>query len=79
VRLMTVHGAKGLESPIVVLPDTLAPAQPREPRLLMLEGPDGPVAIAAGPAREDSAAAAARAQRTTSAMRRSACACSMWP
>ncbi len=26
IRVMTVHGAKGLESPIVILPDTLKPA-----------------------------------------------------
>jgi ATP-dependent helicase/nuclease subunit A len=43
VRVMTVHGAKGLEAPIVVLADTTtAPKGPREPRLLAL-----PVAHAA--------------------------------
>ena len=37
VRVMTVHGAKGLEAPIVVLADTTTmPAGPRDPRLLML-------------------------------------------
>src|SRR6185295_14758968 len=40
VRVMTVHGAKGLEAPIVVLADsTTPPAGPpqRQPRLLSLE------------------------------------------
>jgi ATP-dependent helicase/nuclease subunit A len=42
VRVMTVHGAKGLEAPIVVLADTTTPpAGPpqRQPRLLALAGP----------------------------------------
>ena len=37
VRVMTVHGAKGLEAPLVILADTTsAPAGPRPPRLLAL-------------------------------------------
>jgi ATP-dependent helicase/nuclease subunit A len=37
VRVMTVHGAKGLEAPIVVVADTTTrPAGPRDPRLLTL-------------------------------------------
>jgi ATP-dependent helicase/nuclease subunit A len=41
VRVMTVHGAKGLEAPIVILPDTLR--MPREsPRLLWLDQEDAP-------------------------------------
>ena len=37
VRVMTVHGAKGLEAPIVILADTMTPpAGPRHPRLLTL-------------------------------------------
>ncbi|MEA2929539.1 MAG: ATP-dependent helicase/nuclease subunit, partial [Hyphomicrobiales bacterium] len=37
VRVMTVHGAKGLEAPIVVLADTTTPPKgPKEPRLLAL-------------------------------------------
>ena len=37
VRVMTVHGAKGLEAPIVVLADTMTPpGGPRPPRLLQL-------------------------------------------
>ena len=43
VRVMTVHGAKGLEAPIVILADTTTvPKGPREPRMLSL-----PVANAA--------------------------------
>jgi ATP-dependent helicase/nuclease subunit A len=43
VRVMTVHGAKGLEAPIVILADTTTPPKgPKEPRLLPL-----PVAAAA--------------------------------
>jgi ATP-dependent helicase/nuclease subunit A len=39
VRVMTVHGAKGLEAPIVILADTITPpAGPRPPRLLELAG-----------------------------------------
>ena len=39
VRIMTVHGAKGLQAPIVFLPDTLqVPTRP--PRLLWLDGDD---------------------------------------
>jgi ATP-dependent helicase/nuclease subunit A len=37
VRVMTVHGAKGLEASIVILADTMTPpAGPRPPRLLQL-------------------------------------------
>jgi ATP-dependent helicase/nuclease subunit A len=39
VRVMTVHGAKGLEAPLVILADTMTPpAGPRQPRLLQLPG-----------------------------------------
>jgi ATP-dependent helicase/nuclease subunit A len=45
VRVMTVHGAKGLEAPVVVLADTTTkPAGPRDPRLLTLP----PVSAAPG-------------------------------
>jgi ATP-dependent helicase/nuclease subunit A len=37
VRVMTVHGAKGLEAPLVILADTMTPpAGPKQPRLLQL-------------------------------------------
>jgi ATP-dependent helicase/nuclease subunit A len=45
VRVMTVHGAKGLEAPIVILADTITPpAGPghRQPRLLDLAPDHGP-------------------------------------
>jgi ATP-dependent helicase/nuclease subunit A len=39
VRVMTVHGAKGLEAPVVILADTITPpGGPRPPRLLRLDG-----------------------------------------
>ena len=42
VRVMTVHGAKGLEAPIVILPDTAGGHESRRgDPLLMLEGSDG--------------------------------------
>src|SRR5215471_6926435 len=43
VRVMTVHGAKGLEAPIVILADTTTrPSGPRPPRLLTIPTPGGP-------------------------------------
>jgi len=41
VRVMTVHGAKGLEAPIVILPDTTAKAKPQGPSLMPVALPDG--------------------------------------
>ncbi len=39
VRVMTVHGAKGLEAPVVILADTMTPPTgPKPPRLLELSG-----------------------------------------
>jgi ATP-dependent helicase/nuclease subunit A len=39
VRVMTVHGAKGLEAPIIILADTMTPPTgPKPPRLLELAG-----------------------------------------
>ena len=34
VRVMTVHGAKGLESPVVILPDTMRPETARQQHIL---------------------------------------------
>jgi ATP-dependent helicase/nuclease subunit A len=42
VRVMTVHGAKGLEADIVVLPDTAAPPLPPGRRGVLLYTDDGP-------------------------------------
>ncbi len=41
IRVMTVHGAKGLEAPIVILPDCAKRKPPMPGKLLKL--PDGPV------------------------------------
>ena len=61
VRVMTVHGAKGLEAPIVILADTVTPpAGPRPPRLLKLA--DGPL-IWAGRKPDDVAPVAAARQQ----------------
>ncbi len=38
IRVMTVHGAKGLESPIVILPDTTFPGRNQSTELLDAEG-----------------------------------------
>lgn len=35
VRIMTIHGAKGLQSPIVILPDTIRSTSSRKERLLL--------------------------------------------
>src|SRR5690606_21438626 len=41
VRVMTVHGSKGLEAPVVILPDTTSRAKPQGPTLMPAAGPDG--------------------------------------
>jgi ATP-dependent helicase/nuclease subunit A len=59
VRVMTVHGAKGLEAPLVILADTMTPpAGPRQPRLLTLSG--GAVVWAGKKADDSSSMASAR-------------------
>jgi ATP-dependent helicase/nuclease subunit A len=61
VRVMTVHGAKGLEAPIVILADTITPpAGPRPPRLLKLA--DGPLIWVSRKADDVAPVAAARQQ-----------------
>ncbi|MES2861063.1 MAG: double-strand break repair helicase AddA [Pseudomonadota bacterium] len=41
VRVMTVHGAKGLEAPVVILPDTTSRAKAQGPTLMPVELKDG--------------------------------------
>ena len=62
VRLMTVHGAKGLEAPVVILPDTMRqPPGRRGPHLLPAVEDPGLVLWLAGRAGDDAVAAGARA------------------
>ena len=66
VRVMTVHGAKGLEAPIVILADTMtSPAGPRPLRLLKLA--DGAVIWAGRKDDDVPAVAAARSAALTEA------------
>jgi ATP-dependent helicase/nuclease subunit A len=70
VRVMTVHGSKGLEAPIVILPDTTGKAKPQGPTLMPAALPDGSEAWLMCPssAKADCAASAdvrqARVERT---------------
>ena len=60
VRVMTVHGAKGLEAPVMILADTMTtPAGPRPPRLLQLA--DGAMVWAGRKDDDPPAVASARA------------------
>ena len=66
VRVMTVHGAKGLEAPVVILADTMTPPQgPRPPRLLQLA--DGAMVWAGRKAEDVPSVATARAAANTEA------------
>ncbi|MEM7768283.1 MAG: 3'-5' exonuclease, partial [Pseudomonadota bacterium] len=38
VRVMTVHGAKGLQAPVVILPDTTAPPKPGRAQVFTVDG-----------------------------------------
>jgi ATP-dependent helicase/nuclease subunit A len=62
VRVMTVHGAKGLEAPVVILPDTLRPPKPRA-ALRLLPGQDGTPLPLWAPRKDGFAAAALAAAR----------------
>ncbi|MGI9168661.1 MAG: double-strand break repair helicase AddA, partial [Caulobacteraceae bacterium] len=69
VRVMTVHGAKGLEAPIVILPDTTTRATDRGGPLL--EAEEGGFLWAPRGADDCPASAAARQRRATAAERES--------
>ncbi len=75
IRVMTVHGAKGLEAPIVILPDTQDRKPPDGSEIVPLE--EG-VAAWRMPADESPAALAAALAARRARRRRKACACSMW-
>jgi len=67
VRVMTVHGAKGLEAPVVVLPDTMSkPGQGNQGPRLVPAGPekpgDAPILWLAGKTEDCDTADAARAE-----------------
>ena len=85
VRVMTVHGAKGLEAPIVFLPDTCSTRSGRQPvSLLKLDGAHrGRPAIRRRPCGRSRAPATSRRcsrrrQRSQGRRRRSATGCSTW-
>ena len=65
VRVMTVHGAKGLEAPVVILPDTTTRVTPQGGPLLSAE--DGGFLWAPRKADDCAASAAARSARETAA------------
>ena len=69
VRVMTVHGSKGLEAPVVILPDTTSKAKPMGPGLMPL--PIDPLDLSKGEgwlmcpgAKIDDCPASARAKQT---------------
>ncbi|MBC7146312.1 MAG: double-strand break repair helicase AddA [Thioclava marina] len=71
IRVMTVHGSKGLEAPIVILPDTAKKREPNPPKLLRL--PAGPAAwrqaASQAPAAQEAAAEAEKRAREEEALR----------
>jgi ATP-dependent helicase/nuclease subunit A len=74
VRVMTVHGAKGLEAPVVILPDTTSKAKGMGPALMPVTLDDGAEGwlMCLGRKEEDApAAAAARAARDQRALEES--------
>jgi ATP-dependent helicase/nuclease subunit A len=63
VRVMTVHGAKGLEAPVVILADTTtAPRGSHPPTLLEIETPDASACVVWAPRRSDDVEAVAQAR-----------------
>jgi ATP-dependent helicase/nuclease subunit A len=66
VRVMTVHGAKGLEAPVVILPDTTARAKAQGPALMPValdDGTEGWLMCLGSKEQDAPAAAEARAAR----------------
>eukprot|EP00435_Cladocopium_sp_Y103_P077738 s1_g1477.t1 len=70
VRIMTVHGAKGLEAPIVFLPDTCSvPGGQHDPKLLPVDAGGAELLLFPGrKANDDPVAGAARDHLRTEAM-----------
>ncbi len=66
VRIMTVHGAKGLEAPVVILADTVTLPDLRNERFFTLHGAGNqllPVLAISAPARESARYAEAKAEK----------------
>lgn len=61
VRVMTVHGAKGLEAPLVILPDATGPANDRPDNGLIFDDETGPF-VTFRSKDDDAVTAAARAE-----------------
>jgi ATP-dependent helicase/nuclease subunit A len=66
VRVMTVHGAKGLEAPVVILPDTTAAPDQKPDAGLIFDDEDGPF-VSFRTKDDDRAVAAARSDHETRA------------
>ncbi len=74
VRVMTVHGAKGLEAPVVILPDTTSKAKGMGPALMPVtldDGLEGWLMCLGSKEQDAPAAAAARAARDQRALEES--------
>ena len=67
IRIMTVHAAKGLQAPIVILPDTVEPPRFRE-RLLWQTTPYGALPLLVRSSMADDALSAALRERQKSLM-----------
>jgi ATP-dependent helicase/nuclease subunit A len=65
VRIMTVHGAKGLEAPVVILPDTVAAAEVKRSEALFFSE-TGPI-VSFSKKDDDALAGGARAQTLAAA------------
>lgn len=74
VRVMTVHGAKGLEAPVVILPDTTSKAKGMGPALMPVtldDGLEGWLMCLGSKEQDAPAAASARAARDQRALEES--------